>query len=116
MLYKKDIETLYRPEVLVVGGGPSGLCAALAAAREGADTMLIEQYGFCGGMATAGLVAPFMTCYDSSGGDLLIRGLFEKIVGRLRSRRGDPPVGGRCPLGLHIVHNRRAYTRHALQG
>ena len=83
MLYKKDIETLYRPEVLVVGGGPSGLCAALAAAREGADTMLIEQYSFCGGMATAGLVAPFMTCYDSSGGDQLIRGLFEKIVGRL---------------------------------
>ena len=48
-------------EVVVVGGGPSGLCAAIAAAEEGADTLLVERYGFLGGMATAGLVNPFMT-------------------------------------------------------
>ena len=49
----------------------------------GAKTMLIEQSGYCGGMATAGLVAPFMTCYDSGGNTMLIRGLFEEIVNRL---------------------------------
>ncbi len=70
-------------EVLVIGGGPSGLCAAIASARTGAKTMLIEQNGYCGGMATAGLVAPFMTCYDSGGSTMLIRGLFEEIVERL---------------------------------
>lgn len=70
-------------DVLVVGGGPAGLCAAIAAARSGADTLLIEQNGYCGGMATAGLVAPFMTCYDSGGETMLIRGLFAEIVERL---------------------------------
>jgi len=70
-------------DVLVIGGGPAGLCAALASARMGVKTLLIEQGGFCGGMATAGLVAPFMTCYDSGGNTMLIRGLFEEIVERL---------------------------------
>ena len=43
-------------EVLVVGGGPAGVAAAVAAARNGADTTLIERYNHLGGMATGGLV------------------------------------------------------------
>jgi len=50
----------YRAEVLVVGGGPGGMGAAVAAAREGRDVLLVEHYGFLGGMATAGEVNPFM--------------------------------------------------------
>lgn len=80
--YAKKLST-ESTEVLVIGGGPAGFCAALASARMGAKTMLIEQSGYCGGMATAGLVAPFMTCYDSGGNTMLIRGLFEEIVNRL---------------------------------
>ncbi len=68
-------------DVVIVGGGPGGLCAAVAAAEEGADTLLIERYGFLGGMATAGLVNPFMTWH--AGGKPIIRGLFERILGRL---------------------------------
>ena len=49
-------------EVLVIGGGPAGVCAAISSARMGAKTLLVEQGGFCGGMATRGLVGPFMTC------------------------------------------------------
>ena len=45
-------------DVLVVGGGPAGVGAALAAAKEGAKTLLIERYGMLGGMWTAGLVNP----------------------------------------------------------
>lgn len=82
-IYKKSIPADLTADVLVIGGGPAGLCAAVAAARNGADTLLIEQNGYCGGMATAGLVAPFMTCYDSGGTTMLIRGLFEEVVDRL---------------------------------
>lgn len=45
-------------EVIVCGGGPAGLIAAVAAARNGARTLLIERYGFVGGMATSALVTP----------------------------------------------------------
>lgn len=80
--YSKSVST-EEADVLVIGGGPAGLCAAIASARTGAKTTLIEQNGYCGGMATAGLVAPFMTCYDSGGDTMLIRGLFEEIIERL---------------------------------
>jgi len=39
-------------EVLVIGGGPGGISAALAAAREGVDTMIVERYGCFGGVIT----------------------------------------------------------------
>ena len=73
-------------DVIVVGGGPAGVCAAISAARKGMKTLIVEQNGFCGGMATAGLVGPFMTCYDSTGETMIIRGLFEEIVDRLVER------------------------------
>lgn len=75
------LELAAEAEVVVVGGGPGGLCAAVAAAEEGADTLLIERYGFLGGMATAGLVNPFMTWH--AGGRPIIRGLFQRIIERL---------------------------------
>lgn len=73
-------------DVIVVGGGPAGVCAAISSARQGMKTLIVEQNGFCGGMATAGLVGPFMTCYDSAGENMIIRGLFEEIVDRLVER------------------------------
>ena len=48
-------------DVLVVGGGPAGLGAALGAAAAGADVILAERYGFLGGNATAALVMPLMS-------------------------------------------------------
>jgi glycine/D-amino acid oxidase-like deaminating enzyme len=81
--YSKSIPQIIETEVAVIGGGPAGLCAALAAAREGARVVLIEKNAFCGGMATAGMVAPFMTCYDSGGSRMLIRGIFEELIERL---------------------------------
>ena len=41
-------------DVIVAGGGPAGVCAAVAAARQGARTALIERYGILGGMLTSG--------------------------------------------------------------
>jgi hypothetical protein len=50
-------------EVLVVGGGPSGLAAAVGAAQSGVRTILAERYGFLGGNATAALVMPLMSAH-----------------------------------------------------
>ena len=49
-------------DVVVCGGGPAGVGAGLAAAREGAKVLLIEQYGMLGGVWTAGLLNPFFEC------------------------------------------------------
>ena len=46
------MRTLHTPDVLVVGGGPAGIGAAIAAAKQGADTLLIENHGFFGGVAS----------------------------------------------------------------
>ena len=80
------IEKKLQADVVVIGGGPSGMCAAIAAAREGVRVILVEQAGFSGGMATRGLVGPFMTCYDAKGETMIIRGLFEEIVNRMVDR------------------------------
>jgi glycine/D-amino acid oxidase-like deaminating enzyme len=52
-----------RADVLVVGGGPAGLGAALGAAAAGAHVILAERYGFFGGNATAALVMPWMSSF-----------------------------------------------------
>lgn len=55
------------PDVLVVGGGPAGLGAALGAAAAGAEVVLAERYGFLGGNATAALVMPLMSFHTQRG-------------------------------------------------
>ncbi len=58
-------------DVVVVGGGPGGVGAALAAARNGLDTVLVERYGHLGGMATGGLVTAIPVMSDIYGKRLL---------------------------------------------
>jgi flavin-dependent dehydrogenase len=79
----RNTSVLSRVDVLVVGGGPAGVSAAVAAARAGAKTMLVEQHGALGGMWTMGLVTtlagynlwlrPYTRCVDGVPGEWLRR-------------------------------------------
>jgi ribulose 1,5-bisphosphate synthetase/thiazole synthase len=81
--YTRRIPVADPVDVLVVGGGPSGIAAAVAAARTGARTRLIERFGYLGGNLTAGLVGPCMTAFSLDGSEQLIRGVFDELVRRM---------------------------------
>jgi hypothetical protein len=86
--YAKDVPVAAETELLVVGGGPAGIAAAIAGARNGARTLLIERYGYLGGNLTAGLVGPCMTSYSLDGEQQLIKGIFEELVLRMEAVGG----------------------------
>ncbi|MBI3372032.1 MAG: FAD-dependent oxidoreductase [Betaproteobacteria bacterium] len=69
-------------DVLVVGGGPSGTAAAVAAARAGADVVLLERYNHLGGLSTGGLVIWIDRMTDWEG-RCVIRGFAEEVIDRL---------------------------------
>jgi hypothetical protein len=72
-------------DVLVLGGGPAGIAAAVAAARGGARTMLAERYGFLGGMGTAAMVTNFCGLHATINGSVqqIVRGVADDILERL---------------------------------
>jgi hypothetical protein len=94
-----------RYDVVVVGGGPGGVCAAVGAADQGAAVLLIERYGFLGGMATAGLVNPFMSYRVK--GQKLTSAVFNELLDRL-DRFGALSAGGQVfdDEGMKIVLDR----------
>ena len=98
-------------DVLVVGGGPAGLGAALGAVQAGARVILAERYGFLGGNATAALVMPLMSFHtqmptkerrgattllptDHGPGEAVVGGVLAKLLSRLVA------VGGAIPPTL----------------
>src|SRR4030042_552970 len=72
-------------DVVVVGGGPGGIGAAVAAARSGADTVLIERYEHLGGMGTGGLVTIIPNLSDFNGKQQ-IAGICQEWIDRLDRR------------------------------
>jgi 2-polyprenyl-6-methoxyphenol hydroxylase-like FAD-dependent oxidoreductase len=78
----RRIPVYHRCDVLVVGGGPSGTAAAIAAARSGAKVALLERYNHLGGLSTGGLVIWIDRMSDWEG-KLVIRGFAEEIFNRL---------------------------------
>jgi hypothetical protein len=82
-------------DVAVIGGGSAGLAAALAAAREGARTVLIERHGYLGGMGTASLVHTFCGLYllrEEPGAVFANPGLASEIAMRMIAATGLGPV------------------------
>jgi hypothetical protein len=86
-------------DVLVIGGGPAGLSAALAAAREGADTMLIERYGCFGGnitQAMVGSIAWYRHEKTVEAGGIGVE--FESRAKQMGASQKDPDSEGRSEL------------------
>ena len=75
-------------DIIVVGGGISGTMAAIGAGRDGADVLLVEQYGFLGGMLTAAGVGPMMTFH--AGDKQVVQGLTGELIDRLKAKDKSP--------------------------
>ncbi len=75
-------------DVVVIGGGPAGSVAAVAAAREGARVACVERYGFLGGTLTAAMVAPIMGFH--AGPRQVVQGIPQEIVARLQALGASP--------------------------
>jgi len=78
----RELPVYHRCDVLVVGGGPAGTAAAVAAAREGAEVTLLERYNHLGGLSTGGLVIWIDRMTDWEGRPT-IRGFAEELLARL---------------------------------
>lgn len=75
-------------DVVIIGGGPSGVNAAIASAREGAKTLLVERYGYLGGMLTNAGTGPMMTFH--AGKKQVVKGIPEEIIKRMIDNDDSP--------------------------
>lgn len=75
-------------EVVIIGGGPAGVTAAIAAARRGARVLLVEQSGYLGGSLTGAGVGPQMTFH--AGDTQVVRGIPDEIVERMKAKGFSP--------------------------
>ena len=79
---QRKLPVLHETDVLVVGGGPAGVVAALAASRTGANVTLVERYGHFGGQWTGGLVLILAGMHDKTNKQV-IQGIGEEIMRRV---------------------------------
>ena len=84
-------------DVIVIGGGPAGIAAAVSAARNGTKVILLERYAYLGGMASGGMVLVLDDMHN--GAEITTRGLAMEITERMAKRKLAvyPPESDRCP-------------------
>ncbi len=99
-------------DVVVVGGGPGGLPAAVAAARQGAKVLIVEHYGFPGGLASAGMIGPLFGYNTTQTDDLMLGGIPLEIVRELQSLNGAPQEKN---IRWHAIPFEPEMMKHALE-
>ncbi len=99
-------------EIVAVGGGMTGFAAAVAAARRGRDVLLIERYSCLGGMATVGLVNPWMFHYTwdrfDQDGQEVIRGIYAELLEKMEAQ-------GAIAKGKGVHPGNRAFDSEVLK-
>ncbi len=88
-------------DIAVIGGGPAGICAAIAAGRLGLRTALVERHPILGGMGTAALVNNFCNAYHD-GQRFIIGGIFSEIRNELIARDALFVTLGLEPYNHHV--------------
>ncbi len=86
-------------DVIVAGGGPAGIAAAVASSRNGAKTLLLERYGFLGGMMTAGMVNCINGFRNQRGPNdrQAVAGIAQELAERIAARDGAFLPGNGMP-------------------
>lgn len=95
-------------DLVVAGGGPAGVAAAVSGARNGLKVLLLEQMGCLGGMSTGGLV-PCLAPYSQGGTAPLIRGIAGEILSRLKAAGGNGEPGVRQWPAIDAEKLKRIY-------
>lgn len=82
---ERPLGVMHETDVLVVGGGTAGVCAAVAAARAGVRATLVERYGYLGGLWAGGLVLKVYPTHAMEQGGLtkVVRGVGDELLGRI---------------------------------
>jgi hypothetical protein len=82
-----DVRIAAKADVVVVGGGPAGLSAALAAARNGAEVILLERYNHLGGLASGGMVLVLDDMWDNHRNEISVRGNCMTMIERMAAMK-----------------------------
>jgi hypothetical protein len=115
----REIPIIEEPDVLVVGGGPAGVAAAIAAGRAGAKTILVERYNHLGGLWTGGLVLPLLSTHAMGRNgkhQQVIFGIGGEIVQRLKRldmaiKDVDPVVDPEAAKYLFDVMTKESFVK-----
>lgn len=100
----RDIPVSAEYDVVVAGGGPTGVAAALAAAKNGARTLIVEQTNALGGMMTSGLHTHLCTFKTAGGGPRrIVAGLAQEITDRLIAENSGAEVGSNYDYELEAM-------------
>ena len=83
----RDVRVAAKANVVVVGGGPAGLSAAIGAARNGAEVILLERYNHLGGLASGGMVLVLDDMWDNHLHEISVRGTCMTFIERMAARK-----------------------------
>lgn len=108
ILYTKELPIKVETDVFIAGGGPAGICAAIAARRNGARVFLAEAFSAFGGAAATMLVPAFMEF--GNGKEFLAAGLGREIFDTLGSSAMDS-ARKYCPMSIPIETLKLCYDR-----